>query len=162
MARFTSRARPGRCLATPHNRAPRPSWLVTVNSTSEAMTQQTGQSAQAYVSDPRNEAVLVYLNGEFVPRAQAKVSIFDAGFGLGDGVWEGLRLVQGKLAFLEEHLTRLYEGARTISLNIKLSKNEITTALEETIAANRMSDGVHIRLMVTRGEKHTVHQDPRN
>jgi branched-chain amino acid aminotransferase len=122
----------------------------------------TRKGAQTPVDDPRNRDVLIWLNGRLVRREEALVSVFDAGFGLGDGVWEGLRLVKGKLVFLEEHLTRLYEGTRTISLDIKLSRQEITAALEETIAANRMSDGVHIRLMVTRGEKHTVHQDPRN
>jgi branched-chain amino acid aminotransferase len=120
------------------------------------------KGAQTPVEDPRNRDVLIWLNGRLVRREEALVSVFDAGFGLGDGVWEGLRLVDGKLVFLDEHLTRLFEGARTIALDIKRSKQEIAAALEETVAANAMRDGVHIRLMVTRGEKHTVHQDPRN
>jgi branched-chain amino acid aminotransferase len=117
---------------------------------------------QTPAEDPRNERVLIWLNGKLLPRAQAFVSVFDAGFGLGDGVWEGIRLVRGRLVLLEEHLRRLYDGARTVAIDIGLSEAEMRRALEETVAANGMQDGVHIRLMVTRGEKRTVHQDPRN
>jgi branched-chain amino acid aminotransferase len=117
-------------------------------------------SAQAYVDDPRNDQVLVYLNGDFVPRHEARVSIFDAGFGLGDGVWEGLRLVNGRLISLQAHLTRLYEGARSIAIDIGLTREQLTAALFETLARNGMTDGAHVRLMVTRGVKRTVNQDP--
>lgn len=125
------------------------------------MTPLSTDSAQAYVSDPRNESVLVYVNGCFVPRAEAVVSVFDAGFGLGDGVWEGLRLVQGRIISLQAHLDRLYEGARSIAIDIGLTREQLTAALMETLARNGMTDGAHLRLMVTRGIKRTVNQDPR-
>jgi branched-chain amino acid aminotransferase len=118
-------------------------------------------SAQAYVSDPRNDHVLVYVNGDFVPRAEARVSVFDAGFGLGDGVWEGLRLLDGRIISLQAHLDRLYEGARSIAIDIGLTREQLTAALMQTLAKNGMTDGAHIRLMVTRGVKRTVNQDPR-
>ncbi|MCB1384850.1 MAG: aminotransferase class IV [Nitratireductor sp.] len=119
------------------------------------------QSAQGYVSDPRNETVQVYVNGAFVPRDKAVVSVFDSGFVLGDGVWEGLRLKQGRLLLLEEHLDRLFEGAAAIALDIGRSQAEITDAIHATLKVNGMTDGAHIRLMVTRGVKSTPNQDPR-
>ena len=118
-------------------------------------------SAQAYLADPRNDHVVVYVNGEFVPRERAVVSIFDAGFGLGDGVWEGLRLAGGKLICLDEHLDRLYEGANAIRIDIGLTRERMKALLAETLARNDMTDGAHVRLMVTRGRKTTVNQDPR-
>ena len=118
--------------------------------------------SQDYSPDPRNQAVRVWLNGALVPRAEARVSIFDAGFVLGDGVWEGVRLHRGGLLFLNAHLDRLYAGARAIALDIGLTPEELAGALRELLAANDMNDGVHIRLMVTRGEKKTPNQDPRN
>jgi branched-chain amino acid aminotransferase len=118
--------------------------------------------SQDFASDPRNERVLVYLNGRMVPRAEATVSVFDAGFVLGDGIWEGIRLHKGALLFEEAHLDRLFEGARAIQLEIGLSRDGVSAALWETLAANRMDTGVHIRLMVTRGVKRTPNQDPRN
>ena len=120
-----------------------------------------GESAQGYLPDPRNDAVLVYVNGDFVPRAEARVSIFDSGFVLGDGIWEGLRLVQGNIISLDAHLDRLYEGARSIALDIGLTREQLTQALRDTLARNAMTDGAHIRLMVTRGVKRTPNQDPR-
>jgi branched-chain amino acid aminotransferase len=119
------------------------------------------RSAQAYLPDPRNEQVLIYVNGTLVPRAQAVVSVFDAGFALGDGVWEGLRLVNGRLIGLEAHLDRLFEGARAIAIDIGLTRDELRAALHRTLDANGMTDGAHLRLMVTRGVKSTVNQDPR-
>ncbi len=118
-------------------------------------------SAQGYVDDPRNEHVLVSINGNFVPRDQASVSVFDAGFVLGDGVWEGLRLVRGRIVALEEHLDRLYEGAGAIQLDIGLSREDMRAAIQATLDRNGMTDGAHIRLMVTRGRKKTPNQDPR-
>ncbi len=118
--------------------------------------------SQDYAADPRNETALVYLNGALVPRAEAKISIFDAGFGLGDGVWEGLRLHRGRLLFLAAHLDRLFAGAHAIDLDIGMDRNQIERALYDTVAANRMTGGVHLRLMVTRGLKATVNQDPRH
>jgi len=118
--------------------------------------------SQDYARDSRNETALVYLNGALVQRSQARVSIFDAGFALGDGVWEGLRLHRGKLLFLEAHLDRLFAGAAAIRLDIGLSRAQITAALYDLVRANGMSEGVHLRLMATRGEKATVNQDPRH
>ena len=118
-------------------------------------------SAQGYVDDPRNEAVLVYVNGEFFPRHGAKISVFDSGFALGDGVWEGLRLVGGRIICLDAHLDRLYAGARTIAIDIGKSRAELTRAIDETFARNGMADGAHARVMVTRGTKRTPNQDPR-
>ena len=118
--------------------------------------------SQDFAADPRNETALVWLNGQLVPRAEAKVSLFDAGFGMGDGVWEGLRLHKGRLLFLDAHFDRLFAGARAIALDIGMSRAELTAALADTLAANAMTDGVHIRLMVTRGVKSTINQDPRN
>ena len=118
-------------------------------------------SAQGYVDDPRNERVKVYVNGALVPRQEARVSVFDSGFVLGDGVWEGLRLVHGRLVALDAHLDRLFEGARSIALDIGLSRAQLTEALHATLAANAMTDGAHVRLMVTRGVKKTPNQDPR-
>jgi len=111
--------------------------------------------------DPRNDGVLVWVNGELVPRDRAVVSVFDAGFVLGDGVWEGLRVRAGHPAFLERHLDRLFEGARAIMLDIGRSPAELTQAIYDTLRANEMTDGVHVRLMVTRGIKRTPYQDPR-
>ena len=118
--------------------------------------------SQDFAADPRNEAALVYLNGALVPRAEAKVSVFDAGFVLGDGIWEGLRLHKGRLAFLDAHLDRLFAGARKVELEIGLTRDELKLALDQTLEANAMVDGVHVRLMVTRGLKKAVNQDPRN
>jgi len=120
------------------------------------------KGAQTPTEDPRNEHVRIYLNGRMVKREQALVSVFDAGFGLGDGVWEGIRLAHGRLVLVEEHLKRLYDGARTIALDIGIPPEGMRKILEETCAANDMTHGAHLRLMVTRGEKTTVHQDPRN
>ncbi len=118
--------------------------------------------SQDFAADPRNAAAKIYLNGALVVRAEAKVSIFDAGFVLGDGIWEGLRLHKGALLFLDAHLDRLFEGARAIALDVGMSRAEVRAALEETLAANAMTHGVHIRLMITRGEKKAPNQDPRN
>lgn len=125
------------------------------------MNASSGTSAQGYVADPRNEHVLVYVNGTFVPCREATVSVFDSGFVLGDGVWEGLRLSNGRLVSLGAHLDRLFEGARSIALDIGMSREEVTRALQETLGRNDMHDGAHIRLMVTRGVKSTPNQDPR-
>jgi branched-chain amino acid aminotransferase len=117
--------------------------------------------SQDFEPDPRNTSVRVWLNGELVPRGEAKVSLFDAGFGSGDGVWEGIRLHKGALVFLDAHLDRLFAGAEAIGLTIGKSRAELTAALNETLAANAMTYGAHLRLMVTRGVKSTISQDPR-
>ncbi len=114
-----------------------------------------------YLDDPRNAEILISINGELKPRAQAMVSVFDSGFILGDGIWEGIRLHAGRLVFIDDHLRRLYEGAKTIDLDIGLSREALKAQIEATLTANAMHDDVHIRLMVTRGLKTTPYQDPR-
>lgn len=120
------------------------------------------QSMHDSAGDPRNADILISVNGVLKPRAEATVSVFDSGFVLGDGVWEGLRVHRGRIAFLEAHLDRLYEGAKAIALDIGLTREALTARLYETLDANGMhGDGVHIRLMVTRGLRSTPYQDPR-
>jgi branched-chain amino acid aminotransferase len=114
-----------------------------------------------FEDDPRNERILIWVNGELVPRERAVVSVFDSGFVLGDGVWEGLRVHAGHPVFLDQHLDRLYEGAKAIALDVGLGRSDVRGAVYETLRANAMTDGVHVRLMVTRGVKRTPYQDPR-
>ncbi len=111
--------------------------------------------------DPRNLDILISINGELFPRARAMVSVFDSGFILGDGVWEGLRMVNGGVPFLREHIERLYEGAKSIFMDIGIGPHDLVRRLFACLDANTMQDGVHIRLMVTRGVKSTPYQDPR-
>ena len=118
--------------------------------------------SQDFAVDPRNADLKIYVNGALVPRAAATVSVFDAGFVLGDGVWEGLRLHKGRLLFLEAHLERLYRGFDDIALPYPMTPAELTAEIQRTLDANSMTDGAHLRLMVTRGEKAAVNQDPRN
>lgn len=118
-------------------------------------------SIHEFHDDPRNASILIWINGRLVPRAEATVSVFDSGFVLGDGVWEGLRVVGGHPCFLDAHLDRLYEGAKAIAMDIGLDRAQLTRAVYDTLAANDMHDGVHVRLMVTRGVKRTPYQDPR-
>jgi branched-chain amino acid aminotransferase len=113
------------------------------------------------VSDPRNASILINVNGELKPRAEAVVSVFDSGFMLGDGVWEGLRVNKGRIAFIDRHLDRLFEGAKALAMDVGLSREELTQRLYDTLDANKMGEGVHIRLMVTRGVRSTPYQDPR-
>ena len=125
------------------------------------MNAPSSESAQGYAADARNDSVLVYVNGELFPRGQAMVSVFDSGFALGDGIWEGLRLVQGRLFSLQAHLDRLYEGAKSIALDIGMDRAALEKALWLTLERNGMTDGAHLRLMITRGVKKTPNQDPR-
>jgi branched-chain amino acid aminotransferase len=111
--------------------------------------------------DPRNRSILISVNGDLVPREEAKVSVFDSGFVLGDGVWEGMRIVNGGVPFLRAHLERLYEGAKGIFMDIGLAPDALVQRLFACIDANGMTDGAHVRLMVTRGIKSTPYQDPR-
>jgi len=113
------------------------------------------------VHDARNENVLIYVNGELFPRNEAKISVFDSGYLVGDGVWEALRLHEDVLVFLDEHLDRLWQGAATIGMDVGMSREELTDALWQTINANEMHDNVHVRFMLTRGIKKTPSQDPR-
>ena len=113
-----------------------------------------------YVGDPRNENVLISVNGELLPRPEAKVSVFDAGFLLGDGVWESFRLHNGTIAFADEHMDRLFRGAESISLDIGRTRDQILDEVYRVIEANDMHEGVHVRLVVTRGLKPTPYQAP--
>ncbi|AXX99903.1 D-amino acid aminotransferase [Profundibacter amoris] len=110
--------------------------------------------------DARNESLLIYVDGEMKPRAKAMVSVYDSGFMLGDGVWEGLRLYDGRWAFVDEHLDRLFEAAKAIDLDIGMTRDQVFAALEQTCAANDMHTDVHARLMVTRGVKRLPFQHP--
>ena len=114
-----------------------------------------------YQQDTRNDNILININGELFPRSEAKISVFDSGFILGDGVWEGIRLHNGQLAFIEQHMRRLYDGAKALDMDIGLSAAQLVERIKDTCVANQMIDGVHIRLMVTRGIKSTPYQDPR-
>ena len=113
-----------------------------------------------YEDDSRNEDILVSVNGDIVPRQEAKVSVFDAGFLLGDGVWESFRLHNGTIVFAEDHLDRLFRGAESISLDIGMSRKEVLEQVDRVILANGMHDGVHVRLVVSRGLKPTPYQAP--
>ena len=113
-----------------------------------------------YESDPRNESVLISVNGELLPRPEAKISVFDAGFLLGDGVWESFRLHNGTIAFADEHMDRLFRGAESISMDIGRTREQILDEVNRVIEANDMHNGVHVRLVVTRGLKPTPYQAP--
>lgn len=123
--------------------------------------QEDGHGVHDYLTDPRNADVLISVNGALKKRNEAVVSVFDSGYLLGDGVWEGLRVMNGGVAFLPEHLKRLYAGAKTIDMDIGLTREELAARLMDCLKANGMTDGVHIRLMVTRGIKKTPYQGPR-
>jgi len=118
-------------------------------------------STHDYHNDPRNDNILIYINGEYFQRSEAKVSVLDSGYLLGDGVWEGIRLHKGHLVHLDEHLDRLYSGAENLAMDIGLSKVEVKQALETTILKNGMKSDVHIRLIVSRGIKKTPYQSPK-
>ena len=120
------------------------------------------KSTHSAIVDPRNENVKIYINGEFYNRENAQISVFDSGFLVGDGIWEGLRLHNGKFAFLNKHLDRLFAGASAVHLDIGLTRDELTEALQKTVEVNEMTDDVHVRLMVTRGNKKTPSQHPSN
>ena len=110
--------------------------------------------------DARNETVKIWLNGRIVPKSEALVSVYDSGFMLGDGVWEGIRLYNGIWAFLEEHMDRLFEAAKAIDLDIRMTRHQVIQAIIDTQSANKMSDDAHARLMVTRGIKTRPFQHP--
>ena len=120
------------------------------------------KSTHSAIVDPRNENVKIYINGEFHSRENAQISVFDSGFLVGDGIWEGLRLHNEKFAFLDKHLDRLFAGAAAIHLDIGLNKEELINALRETVEINEMTDDVHVRIMITRGNKKTPSQHPSN
>ena len=122
---------------------------------------QTHHSTHAAELDPRNNSLKIYVNGKIVPKEQATVSVYDAGFMLGDGIWEGIRLYNGKWAFLNEHLDRLFGASKALDMDLGLDRSGFEKALNETAAANGMTENVHARLMVTRGIKDKPFQDPR-
>ena len=124
------------------------------------MNKQT-KGTHEYQDDPRNADIIIDINGEYFARDEAKVSVFDSGFVLGDGVWEGLRVHQGRIAFLDQHLERLYGGARALDMEMEVTAEELGKRLYRLLEKNNMRDGVHIRLMVSRGIKATPYQDPR-
>ena len=110
--------------------------------------------------DKRNKDIKIYINGSFYNREDAKISVFDSGFLLGDGIWEGIRLVNNTWMFLDTHLDRLFEGCKAIDLDMHLSKDEIKGAIIETQERNNMTDSAHARLMITRGNKIKPFQQP--
>ncbi|MEM9812928.1 MAG: aminotransferase class IV [Pseudomonadota bacterium] len=124
------------------------------------MSPDTHISTHDAAADDRNDDIRIYVNGEIVHRDEAKVSVYDSGFMLGDGIWEGLRLYNGTIPFLAEHLDRLYEAALFIDLDIGMSREDLTQAIFDTLAANDMTTDVHLRLMVTRGRKRKPFQHP--
>lgn len=113
------------------------------------------------VADDRNKDIKIYINGEFFKREDAKISVFDSGYLVGDGIWEALRLHQGVLVFLEDHLERLWTSAATVGMTFPFSKEELTQTIWKVLNANNMTDHVHVRIMITRGIKKTPSQDPR-
>src|SRR6056297_2426324 len=118
------------------------------------------QTTHAAQEDRRNEQILIWLNGKLVPKSEAMVSVYDSGFMLGDGVWEGLRLYEGRWAFIDEHIDRLFEAAKAIDLDLGLSRSDLIAAVLETQRANEMTTDAHARLMVTRGVKTRPFQHP--
>ena len=114
-----------------------------------------------YYEDPRNKDIQIYINGEFFHRSEATVSVLDSGFLLGDGVWEGIRLHEGKLLHFDAHIDRLFNGAELISLAINLNRNELQQAIQKTLDKNQMESDVHIRLIISRGLKKTPYQHPK-
>jgi len=113
------------------------------------------------LDDSRNEHIVIYVNGELLARKDAKISVFDSGYLVGDGVWEALRLHKGVLVFLEDHLNRLWQGAAAIGLDLGMSRDKLVQIVNNTLDANGMKDDVHVRIMFTRGIKKTPSQDPR-
>ena len=111
-------------------------------------------------NDPRNQNIKIYVNGDIVPRDEAKVSVYDSGFMLGDGMWEGMRLYNGKWAFFDQHMDRLFNSCKAISLDIGMDRDGILAALTQTAKANGMTGDAHCRLMVTRGVKDKPFQHP--
>ena len=118
-------------------------------------------STHDYDIDKRNNDIQIYINGEFFHRSEAKISVMDSGYLLGDGVWEGIRLHKGTLIHLDDHLDRLFSGAKSIAMDIGVSQDEMAEALQKTININDMDSDVHIRLIVSRGIKKTPYQHPK-
>ena len=117
-------------------------------------------STHSYIKNSKNDDILINVNGELFRRDEAKISVFDSGFLLGDGVWEGIRLHQSTLVYIEDHLNRLYDSARGISLDIHYSKEDLINEINKTLSKNNMDDDIHIRLVISRGNKITPYQNP--
>ncbi|NEN24237.1 aminotransferase class IV [Cryomorpha ignava] len=113
------------------------------------------------LQDDRNNEIVIYVNGELLPRKDAKISVFDSGYLVGDGIWEAVRLHKGQLVFLDMHFDRLWNAAATVGMDLKMTREELAEKIQQTLDANNMSDHVHVRFMVTRGIKKTPSQDPR-
>ena len=117
-------------------------------------------SSHDFKRDKRNNAIKIYINGKFYKRNDSKISVFDSGFLLGDGIWTGIRLHKNKVLFLNEHISRLYNDAKAISLKIHLNKKKLISEIYKTISINKMKTDVHMRLIISRGIKSTPYQDP--
>lgn len=117
--------------------------------------------AHDFVDDPRNKDVLIYINGRLVPRDEARISVFDSGFLLGDGFWESFRIHNGQPALFDRHMERLEENAKALDIDLPFGREEMAKALHETVTANQLGDDAHLRLIITRGLKKTPYQDPR-
>ena len=113
-----------------------------------------------YIDNPNNENIKIYINGEFFNRDNAKISVFDSGFLLGDGVWESFRLHNGHLCFIDEHINRLISGASELSIDINKTKNELIELIKSTVSINNMYTNCHIRMIISRGLKSTPYQHP--
>ena len=134
---------------------------MTQATSKQSMSEPANTSTHTYKNDDRNQSILININGELFAREDAKVSVFDSAFMLGDGVWEGLRVHHGKIAFLKKHLDRLYAGAKSLDFDLGISSAQLTERINATLLANNMHEGVHLRVMVSRGTKSTPYQDPR-
>ncbi|WP_411894343.1 aminotransferase class IV [Winogradskyella sp. A2] len=113
------------------------------------------------LEDSRNKDILILVNDELFQRDEAKISVFDSGYLVGDGVWEALRLHHDKLVFVKDHFNRLWQSAKTVGMELPLTKEELIKKVRDVLSANSMTDGVHVRIMITRGIKKTPSQDPR-
>ena len=120
----------------------------------------SNKGTHSYKTDSRNNKIQIYVNGKLYPREEASISVFDSGFLLGDGVWEGIRLLNGHLIFLNEHLERLYMGAEQLAIDIGYDRNELIELVQNTLVVNNMENGVHIRIIISRGMKKTPYQHP--
>jgi len=118
------------------------------------------KGTHSYIEDDRNKNIKIYVNGKILSRSEASISVFDSGFLLGDGIWEGIRLLNGGLVSLDQHLNRLFFGAKKLDIEIGCSKKQLVDIINKTLKANNMQSDVHIRLIISRGLKKTPYQHP--